>query len=887
MKYCLVVFLLVIAHLALSQSVLSGYAKDQASGETIPGVIISCDSINATVTDIDGYYKLLLNSGNRQITASYVGMETQIVEFNVKPGANTLNFSLQNITMKEVTVVADVAVGRRTPVAYTDIPSIKIKEELANRDLPLVLNTTPGVYATQSGGGDGDARINIRGFNQRYVAVMVDGVPMNDMENGWVYWSNWFGLDVVTHKIQVQRGLGASKLSIPSVGGTINVMSQGIDQSRRFTISSEIGNNRNLRQTIGFNSGRLKGGWGITSAFSYRTNDGWVENLGSKQLFYFAKIQKEFFNHSISLSIMGSPQEHNQRSVRQPISFYDKQYAASLGVDTTGVIGDFGVDHNVHWGELERNRAKDSGETEILSDKTNYYHKPIINLRHFWTPLEGLSISNVLYGSKGSGGGTSLKTPIFDKTAQTDFNGIYYTNTHAPSIFSTVYDLTFVNDTSQYKSRNYIFAQENNHYWGGLITTVKYQVNKRIDISMGIDGRYYYTDRYQVMKDLLGGDYAVPSAQGSDPNNPDNIVVREGDIFDYKIRTYVKQGGLFLLGEYHKEKFTGFVNVTASVNSYNRTNFFAFKNPDGKYPSSGWKTFEGGTLKTGGSFNVSDKINVFINAGYLSRAQMVSTVFISRTLDAYEKVKNEEIIAQEAGVSFDNNELRVALNAYNTRWNNRPVLDQFSIGGDIYYANIPGMNALHQGVELEAEYSPSLGILKKIKKPLTIDGVISIGDWRWISDGVAIITDLSGNQVGQFQFSANGVKVGDAAQTQLSAGVRIEPIKGFYIKPRIVYFDRNYSNFDPEDLQNENANRQSWQMPSYYNLDINMGYSLKLGKRNESLGLKVNLLNVTNEVFISDARNNDIEGKTGFDAGSATVYMGMGFRWNIGVNYQF
>ena len=58
----------------------------------------------------------------------------------------------------------------------------------------MVLNTTPSVYATQQGGGGGDARINVRGFNQRNVAVMINGVPQNDMENGWVYWSNWDGV---------------------------------------------------------------------------------------------------------------------------------------------------------------------------------------------------------------------------------------------------------------------------------------------------------------------------------------------------------------------------------------------------------------------------------------------------------------------------------------------------------------------------------------------------------------------------------------------------------------------------------------------------------------------------------------------------------------------
>ena len=61
--------------------------------------------------------------------------------------------------------------------------------------------------ATNQGGGAGDARINVRGFNQRNVAIMINGIPVNDMENGWVFWSNWDGVTDVTSSIQ-QKDLG-------------------------------------------------------------------------------------------------------------------------------------------------------------------------------------------------------------------------------------------------------------------------------------------------------------------------------------------------------------------------------------------------------------------------------------------------------------------------------------------------------------------------------------------------------------------------------------------------------------------------------------------------------------------------------------------------------
>ena len=72
---------------------------------------------------------------------------------------------------------------------------------------------------------------------------MIDGIPVNDMENGWVYWSNWFGLSSVTSNTQVQRGLGASKIAIPSIGGTMNIITKGISNKAGGMLKQSIGPN--------------------------------------------------------------------------------------------------------------------------------------------------------------------------------------------------------------------------------------------------------------------------------------------------------------------------------------------------------------------------------------------------------------------------------------------------------------------------------------------------------------------------------------------------------------------------------------------------------------------------------------------------------------------
>ena len=122
--------------------------------------------------------------------------------------------------LEEVVVssrVIDVAKERVTPVAVSTVSAKDISLKVGNLEFPEIMNSTPGVYATKTGGGYGDSRISLRGFDQRNTSFLINGQPVNDMENGRVFWSNWQGLTDVASGIQIQRGLGASRLAVPSV----------------------------------------------------------------------------------------------------------------------------------------------------------------------------------------------------------------------------------------------------------------------------------------------------------------------------------------------------------------------------------------------------------------------------------------------------------------------------------------------------------------------------------------------------------------------------------------------------------------------------------------------------------------------------------------------
>ncbi|MBT7481340.1 MAG: TonB-dependent receptor plug domain-containing protein, partial [Flavobacteriales bacterium] len=178
MKQYLLLILSLFAAITYAQNTtINGSVIDANTGESLIGASVVYGKGMGVAADYDGNFVFSVPSGDRKITVSYVGYLQESKSIKAKGKSVTVKFKLKPMQLSEVHIVSDVARDRETPVAFTTVSLKKVNEELASQDIPMILNSTPGVYATQSGGGDGDARITIRGFNQRNVAVMIDGIP--------------------------------------------------------------------------------------------------------------------------------------------------------------------------------------------------------------------------------------------------------------------------------------------------------------------------------------------------------------------------------------------------------------------------------------------------------------------------------------------------------------------------------------------------------------------------------------------------------------------------------------------------------------------------------------------------------------------------------------
>jgi iron complex outermembrane recepter protein len=387
-KFLALAFFLTSATI-FAQGVVTGTVIDSDMDAPLPGANVRVEgTTTGTVTDFGGLFSLDVDRSSGMLEISYVGFETKRVPFTV---ANGQTIDLGRIllapdadALEEVIVTTySIAIDRKTPVAVSTIRAEAIETELGNQEFPEILKSTPGVYATKGGGGFGDSEIRLRGFESENIAVLINGIPVNDMENGRVYWSNWAGLSDVTRFMQVQRGLGASKVAVPSIGGTINIVTRTTDAKEGGSVFYSLGNDGYEKVSATVSTGKMDNGWAATVSGARTTGDGYIDGTEFDGFSYFINIAKEINEaHELSFTAFGAKQHHGQR-----------QNALSM---ETYRISERGTRFNQDWGY--RNG-------QVLHVEDNFYHKPQMSLNHNWNISDATKLNTSAYASFGSGGG--------------------------------------------------------------------------------------------------------------------------------------------------------------------------------------------------------------------------------------------------------------------------------------------------------------------------------------------------------------------------------------------------------------------------------------------------------------------------------------------------
>ena len=934
-----------IVSTVFSQGKVTGTITDGTG--SLPGANVQIKGSSAsTSTDFDGKFTLNATTSTGEVVVSYLGYENQTVRFSVSNGGTTnlgtIVLSSNSNELSEIVVkstVVDIAKDRKTPVAVSTIKAAEIREKLGTQEFPEILRNTPSVYVTKSGGGFGDSRINIRGFNQNNIAVMINGMPVNDMENGSVYWSNWAGLSDVTSAMQVQRGLGSSKLATPSVGGTINVVTKSSDMKEGGSVSSGFGNGRNFKIQGSYNTGKLSNGLSASVLLSQTMGDGYVDGTKFEGSNYFIALGYSTKNdkHDFQLTVTGAPQWHNQRSTASTIAVY-QQY---------GSLDKPNIRYNADTGYL-------NGEEYNI--RKNYYHKPIAAFNWDYKINETTKLSSVLYASMGRGAGASATGGIkgkgyndvlafrrpdglidYDKIVaynsgqtvtiggltgpqtRTKIGGVYQNS----SYFNTSSNINDYNPSTNINTSGISQTSSiNSHDWYGAVINLNKKLSETLTLDFGIDARTYTGYHFTVVNDLLGGDEYYdnfiaaqkPAGRHLTTTYPTDVQWNVFDKKNYdkisfnstgKVRWY----GAFTQLEYSKNDLTAFVQGAISQQGFKREDDFVYL-PTDPLSSTSYKNILGGNVKGGANYNINEKHNVYVNAGYYSRQPFFNSVYPNNRSTVNPNLTNEKITGFEAGYGFRSRFFNATVNLYNTTWNDRYLKgNALPAGGGIVanttYTEFTGLNEVHSGIEFEG----SSNITDRFK----VNAMFSYGIWEYKGNATVNAYYQADNTpvVGYTAATVymDKVKVGDAAQMTASLGASYEVLTRVTVDANYNFNDKLYAGLSPTNFTSP-TNKGALELPSYGLFDAGFSYKMLTGKnKDKSVNFRLNVNNLFDKIYIAESRTNTFAddnlpvaagqpvGSKGTYASNGMLYKGVanvnqvffgfGRTWNFTLRYDF
>ena len=807
--------------------------------------------------------------------------------------------------LEEVVVssgVITVAKDRKTPIALSKISAAEVQLKVGNQEFPEIMNNTPGVYATKQGGGYGDSRITLRGFDQRNTSFLINGQPVNDMENGWVYWSNWQGLTDVASGIQIQRGLGASKLAVPSVGGTVSIFTKSAEKAEGGSYTTVVGNDGYFKNTVAYNTGLSENGWSSSFLLSKWQGDGYIYNTSGEGWTYFGAIGYAPVDskHSLNFSLLGAGQWHHQRDVW--VSIRDYQNFGKEGIDQRW---------NSNGGTLNG---------EEFSMRRNFYNKPLATFNWDYDISDNIKLATSFYGSAGRGGGTgprgrgyyNSETDILpfrkdltehylengrgsrDANGFIDYDAVVAYNQSSTGPYTgdisrfgglKIGSNGFKNDGVN-RAALIRRASMNSHDWIGAISNLNIKSGK-MTYSVGIDVRDYKGYHYRVLNNLMGldGYYSTGNKNSAGQiiettieANPFKDTGIKGPKIDYYNVGKVGWQGLNFLAEYDDNGITGVVQAGYSNKSFQRIDYF---DSPGNFESEK-KNVGGGYVKGGANYNFNENSNVFFNAGFISRQPSFDAVFPNYANNVNPDLQNEEIKSIELGYGFVNEALNVKVNVYSTNWGNRFVTrslsNQQGVDGSAQFKDI---DVRHNGLEVEAKYRPN-GFLQ-------FKGMVSIGDWKYTKDFEAELFDDNQQSIGTGTLYLKDAKVGDAAQfvSYLEADYRVNNFN-FDLGYRFV--DNLYADYSITDSEfTQPGNKGALKLPSYGLVDLGSTWKFKLFGNDTRLRLNIN--NLLDTVYIAESNTNihAADGSpqwNGVDTRNS-VWFGFGRTWNASLKYRF
>ena len=730
----IIFFILLLSQFLFSQNLVTvrGTVYDAQSMSPLAGANLIIEDIDrGTTSDENGQFILSsIPDGEYIISAGYIGYRVskqQLITHNTSDV--TLTFMLMPTILEgqSIEVTATRAVEGQTPVSFSNLSHQELSEKYTASDIPMMLDDLPGIYSySLTGDNLGYSFLNVRGFDQTRVGVMLNDIPLNDPEDQQVYWVDHPDLSESVEDIQIQRGVGSSIYGTSTFGGSVNINTKNYSSERLIRITMGAGSYGTRKLFAEYQSGLIGNSYGFYGRVSRIVSDGFRNSSSSDLLSYFFGFERDDKNMVTRINFMNGHERTHP--------------------DWYGVPEDI----------LKTNRR---WKLETYKNAVDDFTQPVLQLINDWQISSNLDLVNTLYSVHGEGYYENLKSTV----ALTDFGMNSYI-TSDPTLFGTD-SLSYyrvIDDTSLYKTPygDYVvqntdltrqkYVYKNQYGWIGKFTyrgdegilTVgssfyTFKSNHSGQVLWAKNIPYLYDPERQYYK-YTGKRQSISLYANYLYDIFDNTKLLTNFLYENKTYSFRQQETALFAGTLlnHFDLKYEFLSPRMGINYTFSPDLSAYGNISysQRDPSDNehWDSWTGpDNLGVAPLFNTSDTVRSGDKVQYVEWRDPL--------------VDPESVVDYEIGITYNTPDLIVKGNLYYMDFSNEIVpLGGRNSDGEPIKANTD--KTIHSGVELSARYIPS-GFFK-------IDGNLSWSNnyyKKYIQQNYeGTTTDLSGNSIPGF-----------------------------------------------------------------------------------------------------------------------------------------
>jgi len=256
-------------------------------------------------------------------------------------------------------------------LSRTNITAAELKFREPDLPIPMLLQDVPGVFSySDAGSGLGYTYLKIRGFDQRRVGVLINGIPFNDPEDHQLWWVNMPDFAASLEDVQVQRGVTNSMGGLSAMGGTVNLETSRMRDQQSGRVTFAGGSYGFNQQALTYHTGDLKGGFRSMARLSRQNSDGYRQRSAVDQWGVFWSGLWESDRSTLQMNIYtGRELTHHA---------WDSSPASELAKDRT---------HN----------------PEAYHNAVDNFRQPHYELHHSYYLNDALTFKNSVYYVKGEG----------------------------------------------------------------------------------------------------------------------------------------------------------------------------------------------------------------------------------------------------------------------------------------------------------------------------------------------------------------------------------------------------------------------------------------------------------------------------------------------------